>query len=358
MAMAPDPRTERRDPSFGVDEEIRQLRGRLVPAALALLIVLAVGAIGYRALVPGTTWVNAIYMTFITLTTVGFGEVVDLSGSPAGRIFTMVLLTAGIGIAAYLASAATAVILEGQLQHAFWRRRMQKEAGRMTGHYIVCGSGETAVQAARELAAVGRELVVICEKPERAARLSERLPGVPLLTGDPTDEAMLRRAGVDRAAGLIVSSPDDKDNLVVTLTARNLNKGVRIISRATLPEMGTKMRQVGADAVVTPSLIGGLRMASELVRPTVVTFLDQMLRDRDRNLRVSELTLAPGSAVVGRRLGDLQPLAGSDSLLLACRDTDGRWTYNPPADFRLAEGATLVVMGSPRDLSIIEDNLR
>jgi voltage-gated potassium channel len=180
---------------------------------------------------------------------------------------------------------------------------------------------------------------------------------VPLLLGDPSEEAMLRVAGVERAAGLLACTADDRDNLVVTLTARQVNDRIRIISRATDPEMEAKMVRVGANAVVTPELIGGLRMASELVRPTVVSFLDQMLRDREKNLRVGEVTLPPDSPVVGRRLADAAPLDGTGALLLACRDAAGGWIYNPSGDFELNDSTTLIIMGTPADLSSIRTRL-
>ncbi len=335
------------------DEEVSQLRNRLAKAALFLFGLVCVGVLGYKIIAPESSWLDALYMTVITLTTVGYGEVIDIEGSTGGRVFTMILLVVGVGGAAYFVSTATAFVVEGQLGHVFWRRRMKKEIGQLSGHYIVCGSDEAAVYATQELLSVRREVVVICDEPGRIEQVRRNLVDVPVLIGDPGSDDVLLEAGIERAAGVIASTTETKDNLIITLTARQLNSRLRLITRVADVSSEQKARNAGADAVVCPNYSGGLRLASELVRPTVVSFLDIMLRDRDKNLRVDEVALGPDCAAIGKCIDDLQLRDISNALLLACRMKDGRWVYNPPGTMELTPDMTLIMMGSPDDVQAV-----
>lgn len=226
---------------------------------------------------------------------------------------------------------------------------MEKELARMRGHLIVCGSGQTAIYTAAELSSVKRPVVLVMERTEEAPRAREALPDVPIIVGDPSREDVLESAGVRRASGLVACTDGDKENLVVTLTARQLNPEVRIVCRVTERETEDKIRRVGADAVVSPNFIGGLRMASELIRPTVVNFLDTMLRDRDLNLRIDEIRIPEGSPAVGRPLNGLGLEKVPHALLLAVRAEDGTWQYNPIRSQAVKAGTTLIFLGSPED---------
>lgn len=342
---------------FGTAGEFRELRRRLLIAAAAFLVVVGIGVVGYRVLSPETSWLDALYMAVITLTTVGYGEFV--APEPAVRAFTIVLLVMGLGVAAVFATTAAGLVIEGYVGHVFWKRRMERQAGRLSDHYVVCGHGEAALHAVEELMAVRHPVVVVAEPvgPEELALLRERLKDVPLIVGDPTDDRRLDSANLGRARGLLACTESDKDNLVITLTARQGNPSLRIIAQATKSGMDAKLRRAGADAVVSPSLIGGLRMASVLIRPNVVTFLDQMLRDRDRNLRVGEGAVPSNSPRVGRALDRTELLQGTRSLLLAVRDRAGGWVYNPPDETTLQAGSTLILMGSPEDVERVRSNL-
>lgn len=330
------------------ERDLKALRGRLTGALAFLLFVTLVGTVGFRLIDPTAGWVRAFFMTAITLTTVGYGHEVPIA-SDGARIFTAVLILVGMGGVLYFVTTATAFVLEGQVGHVFWRRRMKKELARMRGHLIVCGSGQTAIYTTAELASVRREVVLVVERPEEAAHAREILPDVPIVVGDPAREEILQSAGAERAAGLVACTDVDKENLVVTLTARQLNPNIRIVCCVTEREAEAKVRRAGADAVVSPNFIGGLRLASELIRPTVVTFLDTMLRDRDLNLRIDEVRIPGGSPAVGRPLNGLGLDKVPHALLLAVRTADGEWRYNPGRSQEVSPDMTLIFLGTPDD---------
>ena len=333
------------------DQVLADIRRRLLIAGGGVLLVFAVGVAGYMMIDAGQhRFLDSLYMTVITLTTVGYGEVIPLENHPWGRVFTMVLLLFGMGILVYFASAVTAFLVEGQLGQVFWRKRMRQAIAALKDHYIVCGAGAVAGHVLEELVQVRRPVVTIV--PPGATLVA--LAGAELLevSGDPADEEVLREAGAERALGLVPALDSDRDNVLVTLTARQLNPRLRIVAMAADPRNEPKLRRAGADAVVSPFRIGGMRMASELIRPAAVTFLDQMLRDRDRNLRVEEVRIGAGSPAIGRKVGDLGINAMPGVLLLALVAPDGRhWAYKPDASAAVVEDATLVVMGGPEAVS-------
>jgi len=330
------------------EEDLKEIRVRLLVAGLLLVTVTVIGTVGFRVIDPTAGWVRAFFMTAITLTTVGFGEEVPID-SDGARIFTAVLILVGMGVLLYFVSTGTAFILEGQLGHVFRRRRMERDLAELTSHVIVCGSGPAALYAARELAAVRRPVVLVVSHLEAAAQARAELKDVHMVVGNPTDDATLIAAGIERAAGLVVCTASDNENVVVTLTARQVNPNVRIVSQVENVDQEVKIRKVGANAVVSPYFIGGLRMASELIRPNVVSFLDRMLRDRDANLRVEEIRIPEGSLAVGKPLKGLGLEKLPGILLVATRSKDGSWEYNPARTEVVGAGMVLIFLGSPQD---------
>ena len=182
-------------------------------------------------------------------------------------------------------------------------------------------------------------------------------PALPSFFGDPASDEVLEAAGIKRAAGVVACTESDKENLVVTLSARQLNPSLRIVSRVTDIDSFDKIRRVGADAVVSPDFIGGLRLASEMIRPTVVSFLDTMLRDKDANLRIDEISLPPESSAVGKEIGELELHKVSNALVVAYRDSAGQWRYNPPADMLLQQNSVLILLGSPSEVRLVCDHM-
>jgi voltage-gated potassium channel len=330
------------------DKQLIEVRRRLRNAALAALGTLVVGTGGYMILGRGRHgFVDALYMTVISLTTVGYGEIIPLEGHPWGRVFTMVLLVFGLGLLTYFVSTMTVFVFEGHLGQVFWRQRMHKAIGELKEHYIVCGDRMVAAHVIDELRRVQRAVVSVvpagCELHPLATE-GELLQ----VEGDPADEDILREAGIMRAAGLVSAMESDRENVLVTLTARQTNPIMRIVSMLIEVKNDAKLRRAGADAVVNTSMIGGLRVASEMIRPSVVTFLDSMLRDRDKNLRIDEITIEPGSPAIGQPIGSLRVNAMSGLLLLAYVAANGKDRHFKPDEAMIVEQhGTLLVMGGP-----------
>ncbi len=345
-----------RQPTHAALQQFERIRHRLIVALIALIGVTVVGVAGF-SVIGGARhgFIDALYMTIITLTTVGFGEVIDMSEHPGGRLFTIALLMLGMGIVAYSVPLVTAFIVEGQFFRVFDRRRIQKMLSELQDHYIVCGDTVTAAHVAKELLRSGRRLALVGPTDDALTVLQEATEGAPGVVGDPTDDTPPLAVGIERAAGLVACTQSDKDNLLVVLPARRLAPEARIIAATERPETAAKMRAVGADGVVSPSRIGGRRMASEMVRPRVVTFLDRMLRDERASLRLEEIAVPPGSPAVGRKLAQLYTDELRDVLLLAITDEKGEsFEFKPPIERDLRAGERLVVMADAEARARIE----
>ena len=322
----------------------------LARAAGLIGLVFVLGVVGY-SIIGGSEYglIDAIYMTMITLTTVGYGEVIDLSGNPQGRLFTTALLVIGVGSFVYFFSNFTAFIVEGNLDRILWRRRMRRSLNALDHHYIICGAGRTGRHMIHELVATERPFVLIDIDEQRARALLDELhTQFPIIVGDATDDEVLRNAGIDRAIGLCAALSSDKDNLLITMTARMVRTDLRIVARCTDQKISQKLQRAGANAVVSPNMIGGLRLVSELVRPDAVSFLDTMLRDQEKRLRIEEVSLAEGAKAIGRRVGELRRDDIEGLLIIAVRSmaTD-KWSFHPPDELELEAGHSLVFMSGP-----------
>jgi voltage-gated potassium channel len=298
---------------------------------------------------PGVSLLDALYMTYVTIFTIGYEEIVPLRGNPAGRIFNMAIGTLGIATVGYVMARATAFIVESDIDQLLGRRRMLDRIRNLAGHYIVCGVGRVGSNILSELVITGRESVVI--EPEQAAleAMLEAHPRQLHLHGDGADDDLLRAAGVERAAGVFAVSGDDNKNLVITLSAKQLNPRARVVARCHDVRFVDKIRRVGADDIVSPDYTGALRIASSMLRPAVVSFLDEMLRS-DKGLRVEEVAVPRHARE--RRVAELAP-PDPEYVVLALR-TDGRWDFNPAADSVAPPGTTLIVMATPEGRAKLE----
>jgi voltage-gated potassium channel len=324
---------------------------RVFVALGIFLFVLAAGVIGYPYFAgprfggPSWSFLDGVYMTVITVATIGYGEVHDLP--PAGRAFGTFYIIICLGTIAYAVSSITAFIVEGELKNILGRRKMEKRIDRLSDHYIVCGADETALTAIRELLLTRKPFVVVeasREALDRAAGAGDIL----FVQGDPTDDEVLRRAGVERARGILMSLPTDESNLFAVVTARSLNPHLRIVAKALDVQSHKKIVKAGADSVISPTFIGGMRMVSEMIRPAATTFLDQMLRERERVLRVDEIMVPDGSPLAGRTVAELRLEERTGALLVALRRAgQPGFAFNPGKATVVGEGDALVFIGSP-----------
>jgi voltage-gated potassium channel len=330
-----------------LDDQSRALVARLYSAGVALLVVALVGAGGFDVLGQGRWgFADCLYMSIVTLSTVGFGEVLPgMREVPGARAWTVVLIVLGSGTLVYFASTFTAMLVEGDLRGALRRRRMNGLLDRLDQHVIVCGVGSTGMHVAEELHASRTPFVVIDSSSERIERLAATLQTELLyVVGDATADHVLEQAGIKRARGLIATLTEDRDNLFVVVTARALSENLRIVSKAVDPESVVKLTRGGADSVVAPSLIGGVRMASEMVRPSVVQFLDTMGRGRDQERAIEEVLVTADSPLSGRTLAEAKLRDTMDTLVIAVRYVDGSHQYNPPPTLELRAGMVLIVL--------------
>jgi voltage-gated potassium channel len=329
---------------------------KLIWSGLILLLILIIGTLGYWIIgYKQYSIIDSLYMTVITVTTIGFTEVFDFSNNPTARIFTMVIAISGIGVVAYAATNFTVLLVEGRLTDSLKRRRMENKAKNSKDHFIICGAGTTGVHIMDELIATERSLVIVDPDSPKLEKLSHKNKKIVYIEGNPTDNETLLKAGIIHARGLFAASGDDNLNLVISLTAKQLNPRLRVVTECQEISNDSKMRKVGADSIVSPSYIGGLRMASEMIRPTVVSFLDIMLRDKDKNLRVEEIPIPDYFAA--KNLTEIGIRALSHSLLLAIkRKTE--WIYNPSDSYVIKSNDILVFMTTPEGRFELEERLK
>jgi len=329
---------------------------RLAGVGSVLLLILTGGTAGYYFIGHRLySLLDCLYMTVITIATIGYGEIIDLSASPSGRVFTMLVALLGIGTLTYSFSMVTALVVEGNLTDSFRRKKMEKQIKNLSGHQIVCSAERGGIHIVNELAATQRPFVVIENHQEHIDNLLEKHPDALYVTGDPTDNEVLLAAGIERAAGLFATEDEDNRNLVICLSAQHLKPGLRVVAHAREPKNIEKMKRAGAASVISSEQIGGLRMASEMTRPAVVSFLDVMLRDKNKNLRIEEVAVP--AALAGKTVLDLKLKRFHDLLLMALKD-GGEWVYNPPDDQPLTEHSVLIFMGTPEGRMKLEKELK
>lgn len=321
------------------------VRKRLIWAGALIVTILVIGTFGYW-LIGGRQYslLDTLYMTVITIATIGYYEIIDLTHNPGGRIFTMVIAFSGIVTFAYILTNFTALMVEGELTKSFRRRRMEKIVKNLQDHYIVCGFGGVGFHIVNELYATGRPHVIVDIDKRNIESALETFKGGVFIEGDATDNSILLKAGIKTARGIFAVTGDDNHNLVISLTAKQLKPDVRVVARCSEAKNSEKMQRAGADAVVSPNYIGGLRMASEMIRPTTVSFLDTMLRDEEVNLRVEEVAVP--DTFIGKTISSLNLKRHPNLLLLAIKTKEG-WIYNPADDCTLGQGSTLVFMATP-----------
>ncbi|MBT3382017.1 MAG: potassium channel protein [Lentisphaerae bacterium] len=344
-----------------------QNRRRLIRAGFMLVVVMTIGTAGFRILCPTIndgqgnaiplSWLQCVYMTVISITTVGYGESVPVEGRAPLMIFTCLFLLGGISVLTYSFGSLTAFLIEGALTDAFWRRKMNKKRRILNDHFIVCGAGETSMTAIKELTAVKRPFLVLDTDEEQLHELAES-QDVCVLAGDATEDGTLEAAGIARARGLLASLPTDRDNLFLVMTARQLNDRLRIVAKVHDLANSQKFLKAGADALASPQVIGGLRLVSELIRPSVVSFLDIMLRDTSRTIRVDEIRIGAHSPHAHSSIKQLSVRAKHKVQILAVKPQGSdQFEYVPDPEEPFGGGSTLIVLGDAVDVERLRRTL-
>lgn len=344
---------EVKDHLSGSGTQTNRVLVRIVWAAIALAGLLVIGSVGFVLLGPaGTHPFDAFYMTAITITTVGYGEVVDISQTRIGRGFAAFVSFAGFGLLTFIFSSMTVFFLETDLNEALRRRRMEKAIRKLHSHYIVCGFGRVGRNIGTELLAMNHRFVAIEPNATELEHFLGRHSGLLYLQGDASDDDQLIAADIKDAKGVFAVTGDDSRNLMICLTAKQLNPAVRVVARCHELRNVEKIRKAGADVVVSPDFTGGMRMASSMIRPKVVTFLDEMLRS-ENNTRIEEVTVPHGFEP--RRLGEFLR-HHANYVLLGVR-TPEKMFFNPGDDFVVEAGQALIVMCDVSGRSGLEASL-
>lgn len=323
------------------------LKKRLIQTSLAMLFVFAFGTFGYYYITDAAySLFTCFYMTVLTVTTIGFDEIIDLKNYQAGRPFTVFIAFTGIGILTYFVSNVAAVIVEGNLKESYKKRKMEKSLSKCKDHYVICGAGTHAIHIIEEIDRTQRECVLIDINPDSIAKILQSYPEQNYINGDATHDDILNKANVKIAKGLFATTNDDNQNLVITLLAKRLNPDLRIVSLCGSRENQYKIKLAGADVVISPNYMGGIRMASEMLRPVVTHFLDIMLSDAYRNLRMEEINL--NNEFAGKKISDLKLEDYKDTLFIALKSGE-ELIFKPENDYEIKSGDLLLIITTPED---------
>lgn len=328
------------------EQRYRRIRKELVGGAIALAGVFLIGSLWYW-LVEGWSWEDAAYMTIITLATVGFGEIHPLGNR--GRLFTIALILMGVVSIGYIVNRFTEALIQGYFQEGVRRRQLRRVMESLSGHYIICGCGRTGQQIALEFQAEGVPFLTV--DLDIASIQAAQEQGYIAIQGDATLDETLLKVGIERAIGLVAALPSDAENLYTVLSAKTLNPQIRAIARASTHEALQKLQRAGADAVVSPYITGGKRMAAAALRPQVMDFVDGILTGADRELYMEEYRIdAAVCPCVGQTLREAKLRSQTGALVLAIRRVDGALIGGPTADTKLLAGDLLICMGTAEQL--------
>ncbi len=322
---------------------------KLLPAILILIFVVLVGIVGYIA-IEKWTFLESIYMVITTIFTVGFSEVRPLS--QAGKIFTMFIIVGGVGSAIYAAGQAVEIIVEGEMTGYRKRKRMHKRIKEMKQHYIICGFGRVGHQVAQAFEDSHVPYVVIDSKKETLEELE--LKSIPGIMGDATSDNALLEAGILSAKGLIACSDSDVANVYVTLSARVINPKLNIVARAGFKDTEKKLIMAGANRVISPYFISGVRMAALATRPVASDFLDLVTHSGQVDFNLYELAVPDGSPLIGKTIAEADIRSRSGALILAIKKHDGSFDLQPKPASTIEKDNVLVVIGTLEQFASLE----
>lgn len=324
-----------------------EIRKKALLTITLIILIISFGVSGYMV-IEGWRFTDALYMTVITLTTVGFREIHDLS--QRGQIFTIVLILGGVGTVFYALSTGAKVILEGELQNIYGRKRLEKKIRELKDHYIICGYGRMGRIICRELREKNLKFVVVEKRPDIIVK-----EDLLIFEGDATQDEVLKMTGIERASGLISVLPTDAENLYVVLSARGMNPGLMIVARAGEEGSEQKLLRAGADRVVSPYHIGGLRIAHTVLKPAVVDFIEFATKSGNIDLQMEEVSIREGSRLVGLTLDECGIGRELGIIIVAIKKPTGDMRFNPTFRSVIAAEDTLIALGEATKLKTLEE---
>lgn len=324
-------------------------RSRFRLALMLIAVVVISGAAGFHY-IEGWPWFDGLYMTLITMTTVGYGETHPLS--PAGKVFNTFLIVGAVMAGGFLVATFSHAMLEFELSHFLGRRRMERELAKMKDHFIICGAGRVGRTVARELRALHISCVIIEKDPDRVQWAAEE--NIPVVIGDGHTEDILERARIDAAKGLVAAVTSDADNLYIVLTARGMRPDLKIIARGSEEEATPKLLRAGASQVVSPYHFVGRRIAQLLLRPNVLDFVEAAFGNQRLDIQLEEVRIDEGSDLVGKTLGQTDIRQSTGALVLALKRGEESMNFNPPPDAVINAGDCLIAVGSSEHLKKLE----
>lgn len=322
-----------------------QTRRNFAVVLVAVVVLVVVGMIGY-SVIEGWRWLDALYFTIITFSTVGFQEVRPLDAN--GRIFTMFMIFLSLIVLAMLSASVTSFLVRQELIENLKAKKMRKMIKSLRGHTILCGAGDTGRTVIDEFMHAQKKIVVIEEHAEVIEKLMDVYPKILVVQGDATKDDVLSSAGIENASGLITALSEDTSNLYVVISARALNKHLTIVARAIHSHAATKMYKAGATHVISPNLTEGRRMAATVLRPSVVSFLDVMMHDQEMDLRLEEVRVSENSSFAGKSLRQLELPQKTGLIVIAIVKQQGGkadFHYNPQSSAVVQGGDSLIVLG-------------
>ncbi|BAT72373.1 TrkA domain-containing protein [Thermosulfidibacter takaii ABI70S6] len=335
------------EPSY-LEDFTQRLRQRLTIIAAVGLAVFTMGIAGFMA-IENMSFIDAFYMTVITLSTVGFGEVKPLS--PEGKVFTSFLIISGVGTFAYAATSLSHLLVEGEFRKVFDARRRKKLMEKLKDHVIVCGFGRVGEKICEELEKANTPFVVIDDDPKRIEVAEAK--GYLFVYQDTTESEALKRANIERAKALIAALGDDADNLFLTITAKELNPKIIVVARVNSPQNQRKLEKAGADKVVAPHVIGALRMAQAAIKPVVADFVELATTGRDLQFLLEEVKIPENSPVCGKSIIELELRKRTGAIIIAMVKK-GKLIKSPEPTEKLEAGDLLITLGSREDIEKLE----
>jgi len=323
------------------------LQKRLLVAIIVFLTTLGVGTLGFHYL-EGWNWLESLYTTVVTLSTVGYGDYIPHNSS--GMLFTLFLIIAGVGTMLYTVGLVTETMIEGRLNIILGKGRLEKMLKKMQNHYIICGCGRIGRLICKELAEEKVDFVVIDNNQEVLERIHEE--GFVYYKGDATHDKTLLAAGIKKAKGIICVLPSDAENLYVILTARELKTDIFILSRSDDEDSEKRLLRAGANRVESPYMMGGMRMAMAILRPAMLDFVEITTMKQSLELRMDEIAICTGSSYIGKSLEESQTRQKFGLIVVAVKKESGKMIFNPMAKYVIENNDRLIVLGEVENINL------